>query len=134
MSKTPEQKEAARQRRLARQAKAKGKPIPSSRGVTTRRDYSVTDDLSEDIKNFDPTDYSAKGGYKRNQRHVLALIEELEMIVEKPAPEGVTHTQSGSMGAVRVHLEKAIAHAKGTGHCFDCPTHSMPKIRDAWKG
>jgi len=55
------------------------------------------------------------------------------MIVEKPVPDDVSYTQVGSMTAVRVHLEKALAHAKGTDYCFDCPTHAMPKVKEHWK-
>lgn len=133
MGKTPEQREAARQRRLARLAKSKGAPVPKTRGVSVGKDYSVIDDLSDDLKKFDPTDYSAKAGYKRQQRHAMALLEEIEMIIEKGVPPDVTHTNVGSMTAVRVHLEKALTHAKGTGYCFDCPTHSMPEVRKHWK-
>ena len=140
MAKTEAQREAARQRRLARQGRANDEFKKSRRAekeAAPKREWKngETDRLgvSKDAAGFNPNDYSAKSGYKRTQRWVLALIEELEVLVEGPVPENVTHTQVGNLAAIRVHLEKSIAHAKDTQSCLNCPTLSMPKIRSHWK-
>ena len=142
MAKTEAQREAARQRRLARKDKAdkefkkerrkekeeKARPKPSYTNEQIDRMG-----VSKDAAGFDPTDYSPKTGYKRTQRWVMALLEELEVLVEGPVPEEVSHQQVGNLAAIRVHLEKAIAHAKDTQSCLNCPTTTMPAIREHWK-
>lgn len=142
MAKTEAQREAARQRRLARKARAEGEFKKERREekeakAQPKKDYPPgyfdRRGVSKDAANFDPTDYSAKGGYKRTQRWVMALIEELELLVEGPVPEDVTFGMVGNIAAIRVHLEKAIAHAKDTNACLSCPTNSMPNIRNHWK-
>lgn len=140
MAKTEAQREAARQRRLARQGKADVEFKKSRRAekeAPPKREWKPgeTDRLgvSKDAAGFDPNDYSARGGYKRTQRWVLALIEELEVLVEGPVPDEVDYGHVGNMAAIRVHLEKAIAHAKDTKACLNCPTNTMPKIKDHWK-
>lgn len=127
MAKTEAQKEAARRRRMARQGKAdpgytRDESSPQLRGV------------SDAAKNFDPTDYSAATGWKKSQRQVLALIEELEVMVEGSVPEDVTHVMVGDMASIRVHLERAILHARSAKHCLNCPTHELPKIRKHTRG
>ncbi|USN16733.1 hypothetical protein STRZYGA_00120 [Brevundimonas phage vB_BpoS-Strzyga] len=127
MAKTEAQKEAARRRRMARQ----GKVDP---GYTRDDSSPQLRGVSDAAKNFDPTDYSASGGWKRSQRQVLALIEELEVMVEGPVPEDVSHVMVGDMASIRVHLEKCIAHARSVKHCLNCPTHELPKIRKHTRG
>lgn len=142
MVKTEAQREAARQRRLARKAKTEGefkkeRTREKEAKSAPRKEWKPGEadrlGVSKDAANFDPTDYSAKGGYKRTQRWVMALIEELELLVEGPVPEDVTFGHVGNIAAIRVHLEKAVAHAKDTQACLNCPTNSMPKIREHWK-
>lgn len=142
MAKTEAQREAARQRRLARKGKAdedfkKSRRAEKAEKAKPRTEYKPgeTDRMgvSKNAANFDPTDYSAAGGYKRTKRWVLALIEELELLVEKDPPEEITHGHVGNIAAIRVHLEKCIAHAKDTDACLNCPTNTMPAIRDHWK-
>ncbi|USN16558.1 hypothetical protein POLEWNIK_00320 [Brevundimonas phage vB_BpoS-Polewnik] len=127
MAKTEAQKEAARQRRLARQ----GKVDP---GYTRDDSSPQLRGVSDAAKNFDPTDYSAAGGWKKCQRQVLALIEELEVMIEGPMPEEVTHTMVGDLASIRVHLERSILHARSAKHCLNCPTHQLPKIRNHTRG
>lgn len=142
MAKTEEQREAARQRRLARKDRAdkefkkerrKEREEKEKPRVSHPPEYYDRRGVSKDAANFDPTDYSAKGGYKRTQRWVMALLEELETLVEGPVPDEVTHGMVGNLACIRVHLEKSIAHAKDTKSCLNCPTNTMPAIRDHWK-
>lgn len=129
--KTPEQREAARRRREARKLRALGQGGPSRQ----RNNEPVSlRDLSEKVKNFDPMDYSPETGWKRQQRQVLALIEELEVMVEGKPPAEIDHTMVGDMASIRVHLEKAIAHAKSAKFCLNCPTNDLPKIRKHTRG
>lgn len=142
MAKTEAQREAARQRRLARQGKADAEFKKTRRAEKEEKakpkrtyEYGETDRMgvSKNAASFDPNDYSAKAGFLRTQRWVMALIEDLEVLVEKAPPEDVTHGHVGNMAAIRVHLEKAIAHAKDTDACLNCPTNSMPQILEHWK-
>lgn len=66
-------------------------------------------------------DYSPRAGYLRTQRWVLALIEELEGLVDKKPGADVEHQHVGDLACVRIHLEKAVAHARGVQSCLLCP-------------
>lgn len=127
MAKTEAQKAAAKRRRLARQGRTE----------TERPEDDSSPQLwgvSEAAKSFDPTDYSAKTGWKKSQRQILALLEELEVMIEGPVPEEATHVMVGDMASIRVHLERCIAHARSAKHCLNCPTHQLPKIRKHTRG
>lgn len=74
-------------------------------------------------------DYSPRAGYLRTQRWCLALIEELEQIVDKKPGAEIHHHHVGDLACIRSHLEKAVAHAQylqsangmDIRGCLSCP-------------
>lgn len=128
MRKTPEQRAAAKRRREARKLKDGGSSS-SRRSRDHDEEPSSLRDVSDKMKKFDLTDYSTERGWKNCQRQVLALLEELEVEVEGKPPVEITHAMVGDMASIRVHLEKALGHARGVRVCLLCPTNDLPLIR-----
>ena len=71
-------------------------------------------------------DYSPEAGWLRARQWCLTLLEELgDCLASEDVPADVNFQDVGNLAAIRVHLEKSVAHARRyVPACLNCPIKS----------